>query len=265
MKNKIFGVTAALTLSLGLTACNFGDDRAQNDHMDISAADTSTPSSQYPHTKAILVQDAKYKFVQVDPSQADDIQKKLHEEIKKQVDQFRNQLPTQPRTQVPNQGQPNQQYKAPTTEQQQPQQPAKEQQQQEQQPTGDTKGIGEYAQRVIDLTNQERAKAGLSALKADAELSRVAQKKSEDMQQNNYFSHTSPTYGSPFDMMRDFGISYKTAGENIAQGQRTPEEVVNAWMNSEGHRKNILSNQFTHIGVGYESKGNHWTQMFIGK
>jgi uncharacterized YkwD family protein len=93
----------------------------------------------------------------------------------------------------------------------------------------------------------------------------VAQKKSVDMAQNNYFSHTSPTYGSPFDMMRDFGVTYRTAGENIAQGQRTPQEVVNAWMNSAGHRQNILSTNFTHIGVGYEKSGNHWTQMFIGK
>ena len=70
------------------------------------------------------------------------------------------------------------------------------------------------------------------------------------MQKNNYFSHTSPTYGSPFDMMRDQGVSYKSAGENIAQGQRTPQEVVQAWMNSEGHRRNILNSNYTHIGVG---------------
>ncbi len=61
--------------------------------------------------------------------------------------------------------------------------------------------------------------------------------KSQDMIDNNYFSHNSPTYGSPFDMLKKFGISYKTAGENIAMGQKTPKEVVNAWMNSEGHRK----------------------------
>ena len=99
----------------------------------------------------------------------------------------------------------------------------------------------------------------------DTQLSQVAQTKSQDMQKNGYFSHTSPTYGSPFDMMRDFGVSYRTAGENIAQGQRTPQEVVNAWMNSAGHRQNILNGNFTHIGVGYETSGNHWTQMFIGK
>ncbi|MDF2592072.1 MAG: sporulation protein, partial [Clostridia bacterium] len=77
--------------------------------------------------------------------------------------------------------------------------------------------------------------------------------------------HTSPTYGSPFDMMKQFGITYKTAGENIAMGQRTPEEVVKAWMNSPGHRANILKSSFTHIGVGYVANGSYWTQMFIGK
>jgi uncharacterized protein YkwD len=85
------------------------------------------------------------------------------------------------------------------------------------------------------------------------------------MQENNYFSHTSPTYGSPFDMIRDFDISYNSAGENIAQGQRSPEEVVQAWMNSEGHRANIMNGDYTHIGVGYNESGNYWTQMFISK
>ena len=85
------------------------------------------------------------------------------------------------------------------------------------------------------------------------------------MQVNNYFDHNSPTYGSPFDMMRSYGIDYRTAGENIAMGQRTPQEVVNAWMNSPGHRANILNGDFTHIGVGYVEQGNYWTQQFIGK
>ena len=125
--------------------------------------------------------------------------------------------------------------------------------------------LSEYEQQVVDLTNQERAKSGLPALKADLELSKVAREKSLDMQKNNYFSHTSPTYGSPFDMMKQFGITYRAAGENIAMGQRSPEEVVKGWMNSEGHRKNILSSNFTHIGVGYVAEGNYWTQQFIGK
>ncbi len=94
--------------------------------------------------------------------------------------------------------------------------------------------------KVIDLTNQERANHGLSALKKDWQLSRVARYKSRDMAAKNYFSHESPTYGSPFQMMRDFNISYRRAAENIAAGQRTPQEVVDGWMNSPGHRKNIL-------------------------
>ena len=85
------------------------------------------------------------------------------------------------------------------------------------------------------------------------------------MKDKGYFSHTSPTYGSPFQMMKSFGISYKSAGENIARGYATPEAVVNGWMNSSGHRANILNKSFTHIGVGYVQSGNYWTQMFISK
>lgn len=125
--------------------------------------------------------------------------------------------------------------------------------------------VSAYEQKVVELTNQERAKHGLKPLALDTELSKVAREKSRDMQSKGYFSHTSPTYGSPFDMMKQFGITYRTAGENIAMGQRTPEEVVNAWMNSDGHRKNILSSSYTHIGVGHIAEGNYWTQMFIGK
>ncbi|MBO1512779.1 CAP domain-containing protein [Metabacillus bambusae] len=156
----------------------------------------------------------------------------------------------------------------PTKEQPVAQQPAEQQSPQAEQTnkTEQTSSqLSEYEQQVVDLTNQERAKNGLPALKVDLELSKVAREKSSDMQRNNYFSHTSPTYGSPFDMMKQFGITYKAAGENIAKGQRSPEEVVNAWMNSEGHRKNILSANFTHIGVGYVAEGNYWTQQFIGK
>lgn len=120
--------------------------------------------------------------------------------------------------------------------------------------------------RVIDLTNAERQKAGLAPLKANWQLSRVARYKSEDMRDLNYFSHTSPTYGSPFDMMKQFGISYRAAGENIAAGQQTAEAVVKAWMNSPGHRANILNPNYNEIGVGYATGGSYryyWTQHFI--
>ncbi|KIL47975.1 CAP domain-containing protein [Jeotgalibacillus campisalis] len=125
--------------------------------------------------------------------------------------------------------------------------------------------VSDFEQQVVELTNAERSKEGLPALELDTELSKVADDKSLDMQQNQYFSHTSPTHGSPFDMMKAYGIQYSSAGENIAMGQGSPEEVVQAWMNSEGHRKNIMSSSFTHIGVGHVENGNYWTQMFISK
>lgn len=131
-------------------------------------------------------------------------------------------------------------------------------------PLKDT-ALTNYVNEVIRLTNLKRTQNGLKALKANWELSRVAQYKSQDMSNKNYFSHQSPTYGSPFDMMKAFGITYRTAGENIAKGQSTPAQVVEAWWNSEGHRKNILNASFTEIGVGYVANGKYWTQMFIGR
>lgn len=122
----------------------------------------------------------------------------------------------------------------------------------------------DYENEVIRLVNDIRVQNGLNPLTANWELSRVARYKSQDMVDKHYFSHTSPTYGSPFDMIRAFGLSYRTAGENIAYGQRTPQEVVNAWMNSSGHRANILNASYKQIGVGYVSNGHYWTQMFIG-
>lgn len=121
-----------------------------------------------------------------------------------------------------------------------------------------------YEQEVIRLVNEQRALYGLKALTENWELSRVARIKSQDMKTNRYFSHESPSYGTPFQMIKAFGLSYRSAGENIAYGQRTPQEVVNAWMNSSGHRANILNSSYTVIGVGYEPSGNYWTQMFIG-
>ncbi|SES09744.1 uncharacterized protein, YkwD family [Psychrobacillus sp. OK032] len=125
--------------------------------------------------------------------------------------------------------------------------------------------VGSVIQQVIDLTNQERAKAGLNALQMDSTLTQSAQVKSQDMKNKNYFSHTSPTYGSPFDQMESLGITYKSAAENIAMGQRTAVEVVDAWMKSPGHKANIMNPSFTHIGVGLSDSGFYWTQQFIGK
>ena len=131
-------------------------------------------------------------------------------------------------------------------------------------PTVDT-SITAYEQEVIRLVNEIRAQNGLKTLTYDWELSRVARIKSQDMKDNRYFSHNSPVYGTPFEMIKNFGISYRNAGENIARGYATPQAVVNAWMNSSGHRANILNANFNHIGVGYVAGGNYWTQMFIRK
>ena len=121
-----------------------------------------------------------------------------------------------------------------------------------------------YEQQVVDLVNEIRRQNGLNELTLNWELSRVARYKSQDMCDNKYFSHTSPTYGSPFTMIKNFGLTYRTAGENIAMGYNTPQAVVDGWMNSSGHRANILNSSFTQIGVGYVANGNYWTQMFIG-
>ena len=125
--------------------------------------------------------------------------------------------------------------------------------------------VTNYEKEVVRLVNEIRKQNGLRELTYDWQLSRVARIKSEDMRDNKYFSHTSPTYGSPFQMMKSFGITYRSAGENIARGQATPQAVVNAWMNSAGHRANILNPSFTRIGVGFAANGRYWTQMFIGK
>ena len=137
-----------------------------------------------------------------------------------------------------------------------------------------TTGIGmmviqlrESLKKILDLCNTERAKIGASALKANNDLTKLARLKSKDIVENNYFSHQSPTYGSPFDMMRDHGINYMYAGENLAQNT-TAEKAFNAWMNSEGHRKNVLNPNFNELGVGIAPKGDGsfiYTQMFIGK
>ncbi len=133
--------------------------------------------------------------------------------------------------------------------------------------TAATSGLTAAEQQMLNLVNQERAKNGLSPLKADLELTKVARLKSQDMIKNNYFSHQSPTYGSPFDMMKRFGITYNTAGENLA-GNGSVSGAHTALMNSSGHRANILSTKYTHIGIGIQSGGNYgmmFTQMFVGR
>ena len=126
--------------------------------------------------------------------------------------------------------------------------------------------IDAYAKEVLKLVNAERQKQGLTALTLSGKLTNLATMKSKDMADKKYFSHTSPTYGTPYEMLRNYGVSYSYAGENIAAGQKTPSEVMKSWMNSSGHRANILSKNYTQLGVGYYtggSYGTYWTQMFI--
>lgn len=277
------------------------DDRF--DGLNISADRTTLSSKSFPHTKAVLIQEAKYKYVTTGPEQGN---------RGRQANQGRQENRGRYGTRhVPQQGiqgqiifpqlnlgltpprewaQPAVPAPAPTAPapapaaptRPAPAAPAPAPNRQAPAPAAPapaktpatapnqaapraTAGVSQAQARVIELTNAQRRQNGLPELKADTQLNSVAQRKSVDMMQNNYFSHTSPTYGSPFDMMRDFGVTYNTAGENIAQGQKTPEQVVDSWMKSPGHRQNILNPKFTHIGVGYEPSGHHWTQMFIGR
>jgi uncharacterized YkwD family protein len=127
--------------------------------------------------------------------------------------------------------------------------------------------ISAEAQKILDLANAERAKVGAQPLKVDMKVMEVANLKAKDMVEKNYFSHTSPTYGSPFDMLKQFGVSYKYAGENLA-GNTSAERAHNAWMNSEGHRKNILNPNYNYIGIGIADSpkyGKIYVQMFIGR
>jgi len=120
---------------------------------------------------------------------------------------------------------------------------------------------------VFNLINQQRSQNGLSPLKIDYEVQRVARIKAQDMVNNNYFSHTSPTYGSPFNMLNNFKVSYRTAGENIA-GNSSNSAAVTAWMNSSGHKANILNSSFNYTGIGVingSKYGKIYVQMFIGK
>lgn len=125
--------------------------------------------------------------------------------------------------------------------------------------------LSAFELKVVSLTNIERSKNGLKAFKVNQKLSSVSRIKSKEMTDKKYFNSNSPTYGSPFSMMKFFGITYRYAAENIAKGQKTPEEVVRAWMKSPGVRANILNKNLNQVGVGYDSRSNTWTQMFISQ
>lgn len=123
--------------------------------------------------------------------------------------------------------------------------------------------LNEYARQVIDLVNQERAAAGLADLKTDAALCAAAQVRAQEIAQS--FSHTRPDGTKGFTVLKERGIVYVACGENIAKDSITPRRVMEGWMNSAGHRKNILNANFTSIGVGYylDAAGTaHWVQLF---
>ncbi|MBU5592277.1 serine protease [Clostridium sp. MSJ-4] len=122
-------------------------------------------------------------------------------------------------------------------------------------------------QQMIKLLNEARSQNNLAPLEVDMQLTNVARVKAQDMIDNNYFSHNSPKYGSPFDMMKAFKINFVQAGENIA-GNQSVENAENSLMNSPGHRQNILSPNYTHIGIGIKDGGPYgkmFSQMFISK
>ena len=130
-----------------------------------------------------------------------------------------------------------------------------------------TSSMDSNEKEVFDLINTQRTNYGLTALKVDEEVQRVAKIKAQDMVDNNYFSHQSPIYGSPFAMLNSFKVSYQTAGENIA-GNSTNSGAVTAWMNSSGHKANILNSSFNYTGIGVVSSskyGKIYVQLFIGK
>lgn len=122
-----------------------------------------------------------------------------------------------------------------------------------------------FVERVLELVNEERAKEGAKPLALDQDLCAVAKMHSEDMIARDFFSHENPDGASPFDRMTAYGIRFTAAAENIAAGQTTPEQVMDSWMNSPGHRTNILNNAYGKIGIGFAmggSYGIYWTQCF---
>ncbi len=132
---------------------------------------------------------------------------------------------------------------------------------------GQVQGLTVEEQQMLNLVNSERVKNGLAPLQVDMEMTRLARMKSQDMIDKNYFSHTSPTYGSPFTMLRNAGITYRSAGENLAGAGSVSRAHTNL-MNSSGHRANILNSSFTHVGIGIVKGGPYgmmFTQLFVGR
>ncbi|MGM7700252.1 CAP domain-containing protein [Pseudalkalibacillus sp. Hm43] len=222
----------------------------------------------------------KQNNIQLDPALQDKIQAALDQAYGQKAEEPKAEEPKaeEPKAEkpAPKQEEPKAEQPAPQPEKKQPkaQEPTpapQPQPKQEQQQPKETSSNAEFQltadeQQMLDLVNQERQKAGLAPLKADPELTKMARVKSQDMIDNNYFSHNSPTYGSPFDMMDQFGIEYNTAGENIA-GNGSVQGAHTSLMNSDGHRANILGSQYTKIGIGIVDGGPYgkmFTQAFTG-
>jgi uncharacterized protein YkwD len=133
-------------------------------------------------------------------------------------------------------------------------------------PSSSSAAAAAFADRVVTLTNEQRAAAGCGPLNSNPNLTTAAQGHSDDMATNHYFDHNSQNGDTPWDRMNAAGYTgWRLAGENIAEGQKTPQDVMDAWMNSEGHRANILNCAFNDIGVGYAVSDDgdpYWTQDF---
>lgn len=132
-------------------------------------------------------------------------------------------------------------------------------------PTTTPSDTAKFAEQVLELVNQERTKEGLQALVLDDMVMKAANVRAKELIES--FSHERPVTGaSPFTALTEAGCTYGTAGENIAAGQRTPKQVVEAWMDSKGHRANILNADFRKLGVGYATAndiyGHYWVQLF---
>lgn len=130
--------------------------------------------------------------------------------------------------------------------------------------SSDSTSTNTYAAQVLNLVNEERAKSGLSPLTLDASASSAAQTRAKEIVST--FSHTRPNGSSFSTALTEAGASFRSAGENIAYGQNSPKQVMNSWMNSSGHRANIMSSKYTRIGIGhYETADgtDYWVQLFL--
>lgn len=128
-----------------------------------------------------------------------------------------------------------------------------------------THKMNSYEQQLLNLINEKRINHKLNPLKVDNRLNYLTRLKALDIGKYNYRSHTSKTYGTPFQMMKNYGVTYKVAGENLAGHFATAKEVVKAWENSPGHRKIMYDSRYTYFGAGYSKQENLWSAMFIKK